>query len=327
MISIHLSIAVLLVTMMAPTSVPAMDFNRIVVFGGSLSDSGNFFALTNFANRPPYNQIDATLIPTGPYSVGGNHFSNGKTWIEQLASRLSLTGNVRPAFAGPSVEATDYAVGGARARDNDEWGSSLISMTEQVDTFVEDFDNQAPSDALYVIDFGGNDVRDAIVAYTNEGLGTASAVLQDAITSIASNMHLLYGIGARKFLVLNVADIGNVPSIILAEQEFPGIDSLAKTLSEIFNENLETTLGILRQLPGIAIAEFNVYATVDTVIAEVLNNEQPFGMTNANTACIEPSVAPFRCETPDQFLFWDGIHPTKAGHAILAQKAAEVLGK
>ena len=75
-------------------------------------------------------------------------------------------------------------------------GSSLISMTEQVDTFVEDFDNQAPSDALYVIDFGGNDVRDAIVAFTEEGSGTAGVVLQDAITSIASNMQLLYGIGA-----------------------------------------------------------------------------------------------------------------------------------
>ena len=113
----------------------------------------------------------------------------------------------------------------------------------------------------------------------------------------------------------------------MADHEFPGIDSLATTLSEIFNENLEITLGILGQLPGIEIAEFNVYTTVDTVIAEVLNNEQPFGMTNTNTACIEPGVAPFRCDTPDQFLFWDGIHPTKAGHAILAQKAAEVLGR
>jgi len=48
-------------------------------------------------------------------------------------------------------------------------------------------------------------------------------------------------------------------------------------------------------------------------------------LTNVTTPCITPRVAPFTCQQPDEFLFWDGIHPTGAAHAILAQEAGRVL--
>jgi hypothetical protein len=50
-----------------------------------------------------------------------------------------------------------------------------------------------------------------------------------------------------------------------------------------------------------------------------------FGLTNVTTACVTPEVAPYTCQSPDEFLYWDGIHPTKAVHAILAQKTAPAL--
>jgi phospholipase/lecithinase/hemolysin len=43
------------------------------------------------------------------------------------------------------------------------------------------------------------------------------------------------------------------------------------------------------------------------------------------TACITPNVAPFTCRHPNAFLFWDGVHPTRAGHALVAAEAARVL--
>src|SRR5438270_1787817 len=73
-------------------------FDRIVVFGTSLSDPGNAFALTGRNLRPQDVRFDEFLIPAFPYAEGGNHFSNGPTWIEQLARTIGLAASVRPAY-------------------------------------------------------------------------------------------------------------------------------------------------------------------------------------------------------------------------------------
>ena len=57
-------------------------FERIVVFGASLSDPGNAFVLLGTNNTPPDWSMDMFLIPDRPYAKGGHHFSNGATWIE-----------------------------------------------------------------------------------------------------------------------------------------------------------------------------------------------------------------------------------------------------
>ena len=52
---------------------------RIVVFGTSLSDPGNDFALRGIENVPPYDTLDPFLVPDAPYAKGGHHVSNGAT--------------------------------------------------------------------------------------------------------------------------------------------------------------------------------------------------------------------------------------------------------
>jgi len=39
---------------------------------------------------------------------------------------------------------------------------------------------------------------------------------------------------------------------------------------------------------------------------------EQFGLTDVTTACMTTGVAPFTCQAADEFLYWDGIHPTKA---------------
>ena len=44
-------------------------------------------------------------------------------------------------------------------------------------------------------------------------------------------------------------------------------------------------------------------------------------------ACVIPNDEPYSCQTADEYLFWDGIHPTNAAHAIVSDEAARVLAQ
>ncbi len=150
-------------------------FDRIVVFGTSLSDPGNYFALHHVNNTPPYTALvdPLTLVPDAPYAIGGHHLSNGATWIEQLALPLGLEGSVGAAFRSQGA-ATNYAVNGARAHND---GVNL-DLQEQVLRFSNDFAGVAPDGALYVIEMGSNDVRDALQRYLGGDAAGGNLVMQ-----------------------------------------------------------------------------------------------------------------------------------------------------
>src|SRR6516164_3574154 len=74
-------------------AVPSV-YSNLIVFGDSISDTGNGFLFTGgVATAPPY--FDG-------------HFSNGPMWVEVLADRLGL-----PAPAPSLGGGTNYAFGGA----------------------------------------------------------------------------------------------------------------------------------------------------------------------------------------------------------------------
>jgi len=307
-------IALLLAAWLWPAAIYAITFNRIVVFGGSLSDPGNVFALTGVSNPPSNMNVDDFFVPSAPYRVGGNHFSNGATWIEQLARRLDLGDSVRAAFADAESAGTNYAVGGARARED---GFNL-NLPTQVETFLADVNFVAPADALYVIDIGANDVRDALSAMTG---AEVERILGEALSSIAGQMATLYGTGARKFLVLNVPDLGVLPSIRILDGVFPGAAAYAGLLARLFNESVDNLIASVAVLPGVEIARLDVHQKVNSIIA----NPTGFGLTEVALPCIAPAAPPFTCERPDHYLFWDGVHPTKTVHEIFAAEAAAIL--
>jgi len=302
-------------TVAVPTAAPS-PFGRIVAFGASLSDSGNAFALKGETNTPPDYMLDPLLVPSAPYGRGGHHFSNGATWVEQFARSMGLAGSVRPAFLAPDPTATNYAVGGARAHED----FSNVNLSTQVQAFLQQTGGVAPPDALYTIEMGGNDIRDALVAYSTGGSGP---ILHDAITSIAVNIQTLYAAGARTFLVWRAPDVGMTPAIRRLNIISPGAAYLASQLTQGFNAGLDGVVAQLAGLPGIRIVKLDAFRLLNDLVAHPVD----FGLTNVTTACVTPYVPPFTCESPDEYLFWDGIHPTKAVHAIIAAEAGSVLAQ
>jgi phospholipase/lecithinase/hemolysin len=286
-------------------------FSGIVVFGTSLSDPGNAFALVGDSSTPPDFMLNPFLIPSAPYARGGHHFSNGATWIEQFARSVGLGDSVRPALTDP--RATNYAVGGARAYND----GVNFNLTRQVDMFLQHSGGVAPFQALYVIEMGSNDIRDAFSLFVTGGDGTP--ILTGAIASIAANIQRLYVAGAREFLVWLPPNVALTPAIRSLP---PAAQGLATYLTQVFDSNLTGVLAQLSaNLPGTSFGRLDAYQLLNAIVAD----PAAFNLANVSTACVTPNIAPFTCQNADEFLFWDGIHPTRAGHAILADETVRTL--
>jgi phospholipase/lecithinase/hemolysin len=168
---------------------------------------------------------------------------------------------------------------------------------------------------------GANDIRDAIAVLPD--LSQADAIIGSALTAIGNNIVALHAAGAKKFLVWNAPNLRLTPAVRILDKLSPGAGLAAEGLTQAFNAGLDTLLGSLAGLPGIETVRFDAYKVLNDLAA----NPGAFGLNVVDTACIMPDIPPFECKMPDQFLFWDGIHPTAAVHAILAQEAAVLLSQ
>jgi phospholipase/lecithinase/hemolysin len=296
----------------------AQTIQKIVFFGDSLSDSGNNYIFTGQSTRQPF-----PLESTYSYDIGGHHYSNGATWAEEVSSALHILNSGKPSLRHPGVF-TNYAVGEARSRP----GSPIFpnfDLTTQVDDFLADFGGKAPAQTLFVIWIGGTDIQDALNALSVDPSGaTSTVILEDALAAIGTNIATLYGAGAREFLIVSVPDLGKTPlARYLGTHENPLIPLLASQLTGEFDLGLETGTAPLGGLPGMKYFQFfDVNALLDQVIA----SPGSFGLTDVVDSCTVPFVTAHAiCTDPGSYLFWDGTHPTTAGHAIVASAVLSLL--
>lgn len=281
-------------------------YQRLVGFGDSLSDPGNLYALTGLQATAPY-----APIPGAPYEIGDNHFSNGPTWIEQLAEALNGPLHAEPAFLR-GRPFSNYAAGGARARS----AGASPDLTTQVSAFLSHNRGQDLRQSLIAIQIGGNDVRDALLAFAGGDIGTGLAIPGAAIEAMALNIQALHAAGARDFLVVSVPNLAMTPAVQLSGE--PAI-STAVFLSSSYNAALNAMLdGLEATLPGISFRRLDIA----TMLTRVALNPGDYGLTNVVTPCLSFGVVEGAvCDNPDEHLYWDAIHPTTAVHGILARAA------
>jgi len=280
--------------------------NRFIAFGDSLTDPGNAYVELGVISTPPF-----SLIPSAPYA--SRTFSNGPTWAEDLARSLDSPASGAPALVAPGVF-TNYAVGGARARP----GTGSFDLTAQVTLFLANYGSQACPGPTYIVWIGGDDLRDALTALASatnpaDGEASAEAIIAAAVTGIADNVVALASSGARRFLVLDAPDISHAPAVQLLG---PTAVSAAATLSAAFNSALSGAIDRLESLPQVHIARYDANALTAAIIADPAR----FGLRDVVDPCLRFGVVQDAvCAKPWEFLFWDGIHPTAAGHRIVAR--------
>ena len=263
---------------------PAFAYERLVVFGDSLSDVGNTYSLSGGTNPP-----------APPYFPGRT--SNGPVWVEHLAPRLGVPAPGASRLGGS--DATNYAYHGASVIG----GTSVPSIQVQVTTYLAS--NTPDPDDLFIY-WGG----------TNDFLGGQLNAAVPA-TAAASQMTSLANAGAKNILVLNLPPLGETPAV----RNDPFRRAVANSLATTFNQTLAAQLATARTtLPSdVVISEFDVHG----LFGQIFANPASFGLTNVRDAALTLTPVPTIVPNPDQYLFWDTGHPTTAAHSFLAAAIPE----
>ena len=272
----------------------ASPFSTIYSFGDSLSDAGNLYLAKSGAEPgPPYYAYNV-----GPIQLG--EFSNGPVWVQDLAAQLGLLTPLPSLLGG-----ADYAWGGATAGTSVTSVPNLVNQTQQ---FLGDH-GSAPSNALYTFSAGANDLFGIL-----DGTAPPSDLPADA-QAVATAAGDLQSAGAKDLVLFDVPDLGKAPGVLALGQT---ASEAASALSYSFDQLVLADLAPVEKL-GLDVFDLNTYALIDEAVADPAK----FGFTDVTTACYP---GPYTgggsaCPNPDQYLFWDSVHPTAAGHAIAANVA------
>lgn len=288
--AIALAIGILLIL---PVSLLADSITQLVVFGDSLSDTGNLYIATKGA-QPPSPEYSDGLFTDGPGSVPSTMSPVG-VWDQQLAGMLGVA-SPAPALAGGG--GTDYAFGGALTGSDPKFasGTGVPYVGDQVTLYLAAHPTGIPSNALYAFWAGANDIFNGVSPQT-------------AVSNLAANINTLYSDGAHDFLWLNMPPLGSTPDgLALGAAGSAGLNAV----SEEYNTDWLAALGLINSHdPGIDLVGVDVYGLVESMIT----HPSAYGFTNVNTPAQGLSV------DPNSYLFWDGVHPTTEGHFQVANLA------
>ena len=292
----------------------AATFTEINFFGDSLLDQGNLFNATSFPPSPPYFE---------------GRFSNGKIVSDVLAEELDLNPILVTQLATTiPTEGVNFAVGGATTGANNVGGSPLFGLEGQIASFAN-LTNIQPADpnGLYVLWAGANDYNE--VFFNPDSLTVSIEQLPDQVTSNLSDaVQSLYDLGARNFLVPNLPDLGITPFADFLDEFNPNIaiSTQLSNLTTAHNNLLEVKLTELDD----SLSETNIsLLDANALLSDIITNPSSFGISDLDNSCLTNFQPGFMfdgiCSNPDEFLFWDNIHPTAAVHQLIAEEALEVL--
>lgn len=321
----YLTALILYVFLSLPFGALATPFNDIFVFGDSLSDQGNVSILTR------------GTVPGVDYFNG--RFSNGPIYTDTLAQNLGLplTRLAAPILTPPFPSwspgnGNNFAYGGART-DGHRSGLPL-GLNSQVSAFVNGAVT-ANNDALYIVFAGANDIQDAIGVANDNPVEAAAAManpagavakVENAAVNVAKAISDLAVTGALHFFVPNGPNWALVPAVNELESNNPitlaGLSDFARDVSVAFNSQLVIELSTIASgNPTIDIMYFDFFS----LFQDMVDNAANYGFTDVTTSCYEGDDLGFTgggtaCTNPDEFLFWDRIHPTTAAHTVFANQ-------
>ncbi|MCK4870841.1 MAG: hypothetical protein KAS93_07010 [Gammaproteobacteria bacterium] len=315
------------------------NFKHIYFFGDSLSDMGNFQGVF------PNEMTDQTA-PVTNWANGKSKNALGKeTWADFFAEKFSLRATPG-SLSNP--QGNDWAISGATTKDVYFQADNFLNSQK---TFSD------PNTTLYVVWAGPND----LLAITDPN--SAAQVILNGMVNVLYTLDELYTRAhARNFLVIGMPDISVTP--LFTNPKHVGSEVTMQTSMQficnywnliLLTNQTMTLQGHLFNPPLHAmmlmhhdahIYTFNPSPLLDKIVQNPagygflnkfdLSTQQAQNVCGANTCNntqLEWYYAHFAKAygdkynvDPDQFVFYNAIHPTTHTHQIMADHVMQDSG-
>lgn len=317
---------------------------KMVIFGDSLSDDGN---LKNWLR----------VFPPEPYFAG--RFSNGPIWVDyfkQVAGiavqNWAVGGSLATPHNDPEVNKMTYkdkaimsvslAVSGNVKKEISRFQASLGPRNQISD----------PSSTMFALWIGGNDYltwlsskkdADIFIDAPEHPRAGFKTIANQVVKSIGEHLSALYSLGARKFFVVNLPNLGIAPKVLenesyhlnkaeTANQRLFKLSSRLTELSQFHNQLLKEELAAFSaKNPDAQIIDQDSFYVLERGL-DTISPYQPICLdqdyaetisyknqtAKISLACMKGLKNPKVCNAPNQKIFWDNIHPSSFVHCLMA---------
>ncbi len=302
------------------------------------------------------------LLPGEPYWKA--RFSNGRVWNEYLARMLSIESKnkefyLNRSFGGSWAATYDYQLTVWNLIHHPLWSiKNLIvgklvppSLGLAVQTYLMEYPKLS-DETVYFIFAGGNDYMNVLYLDENYNTEVMSAYIDNVILGVGNSISKLAKAGAKRFVVIGVPSLGEAPRNVQT-----GDRAVLNAAVSVHNERLKHLIPEWQALyPG---SDF-LYVDIGAYLNRILQHPEEYGFTNVSEPCIDVKLpmyhaftaSPFAknyvlryaqvlqykdksfvagetnyhvCAKPDNYLFWDEIHPTTRAHAYFAFEVCQAM--
>jgi outer membrane lipase/esterase len=285
---------------------------KLVVFGDSLSDNGRLFAITGGYPPKPYGNAYNKSGIAVKYFPG--RFTDGQNWVDYLPKVAGDFGvnvpTVAP-FLDGSLKAgddtTNFAVGGATSGDLNVLSTPQVALPgfkAEISTYLDATDEQASASDLFVIWIGANDFA-------------AEISPQSTVANIQGGISALAKAGAKHFVVINIPDISLTPEVkALSPSEVQAAKQFVVAVNALLA--VDIPLSAWKERIRVDLLDIN------TIFVPVVLEPPLFGFSNSTESAFNTDAGTVVSD-PNQYVFWDGFHPTSKVHHIAADFIFKVV--
>ncbi|KAL1289117.1 hypothetical protein HN51_057900 [Arachis hypogaea] len=313
----------------------------ILVFGDSSVDPGNNNVLgtTMKSNFPPYGKNFFNARPTG-------RFSNGRLATDFIADEAMGFRKIVPPFLDPNLKLEDlpYGVSFASAATGYDDLTANISNVLPVSKQLEYFEHYKIHmrkllgekraefiirNALYVISMGTNDfLQNYFLEDTRPKQYSLQKFEEFLLSQMTKDIEMMHRLGAQRLVVVGVLPLGCIP-LMMTLKNTKTCDTTLNNVAHSFNAKLSLQLTQLKAQLGMKTAYVNVFGMIQNAVLD----PQKYGFVETTKGCCGTGLVEYgdsckgltTCSDPDQYIFWDAVHPTQKMYKIIADEAIESI--